>query len=152
MIKQRLEADLKQAMLSRDVLKVQTLRGLKSAILYAEVENGKREAGLEDSEVVAVFRKEVKKRLEAAELYNRAGSNDKEQAELEEKAIIESYLPEAMSLQELSSLVESALDELGLAVVTKREMGLLIKRVKEKAGDRADGALIAKAVNERVQV
>ncbi len=65
MIKQQLEADLKQAMLSRDAFKVQTLRGLKSAILYAEVEQGKRESGLEDSEIVGVFRKEVKKRLEA---------------------------------------------------------------------------------------
>ncbi len=57
-----------------------------------------------------------------------------------------------MSSEEISGLVESAMKELSLPTISRQEMGIVIKWVKERAGDRADGALIARAVNERIKV
>ena len=76
-MKQRLQDDVKAAMLAGDSLRLETLRGLKSVILYAEVAAGKREEGLTDDEILALFSKEAKKRQESAELYIQGGAQEK---------------------------------------------------------------------------
>ncbi len=87
-IKQQIDQDLKQALLSGKKDLVTTLRGLKSAILYVEVAQNKRETGLPDQEVIEVFTREAKKRQESADLYAQGGNAEKQQAELTEKKII----------------------------------------------------------------
>lgn len=148
MIKQRLNDDVKTAMLNGDKLRLETLRGLKSAILYAEVAAGKREEGLSDTEIEALFAKEAKKRQESADLYEKGGANDKADKELSEKAIIEEYLPEQMSEADITALVEKAIIELG--VTGPQAMGQVIGKVKQIAGSAADGGLIAKITKEKL--
>lgn len=148
MIKQRLNDDVKTAMLNGDKLRLETLRGLKSAILYAEVAAGKREEGLSDTEIEALFAKEAKKRQESADLYEKGGANDKADKELSEKAIIEEYLPEQMSEADITALVEKAIIELG--ATGPQAMGQVIGKVKQIAGSAADGGLIAKITKEKL--
>src|ERR671929_50955 len=98
-LKERIDQDLKQAMLAGDKTLVTTLRGLKSAILYAEVAKGSRDKGLSDEEVVEILTKEAKKRQESADMYSQGGSAEKAEAELTEKTVIEKYLPAQLSDQ-----------------------------------------------------
>lgn len=148
MLKQKLQEDIKAAMLSRDTLRLETLRGLKSAILYAEVAAGKREAGLPDSEIEVIFAKEAKKRQESADLYVQGGAADKADKELSEKAIIEEYLPEQLSEAELTVAVEKVIAE--LQATSLQAMGQVVGAVKAAVGTSADGALIAKIVKEKL--
>lgn len=149
MIKSQIEQDLKVALLSGDKVKVTTLRGLKSAILYAEVAKGKRDVGLSEDETIAVLAKEGKKRQESADLYIQGGNQEHADAELEEKRLIDGYLPKPMSEQELNALIEDCVMDLG--TVTIKDMGTIIGEVKSKAGASADGALVAKLVREKLQ-
>lgn len=75
-LKDKLQQDLKQAMLARDSARSDVIKGLKSAILYAEVATGKRDEGLSDDEIIKLFQKEAKKRSESAQLYIQGGSQE----------------------------------------------------------------------------
>lgn len=147
-IKQRLDQDLKAALLSHDKELTTTLRGLKSSILNEEIASGKREQGLDDEAIVTLFQKEVKKRVESAELYKQGGSQDRAEAELTEKTIIEKYLPEQMSEDELKTIVEQTISEVGATDI--KQMGQVIGAVRSKTKGQADGALIAKLVKEKL--
>lgn len=146
-IKERINVDLKTAMLAGNKEEVTVLRGLKSAILYSEVSNGTREKGLSNDEVVAVFRKEAKKRQESADLYKRGNNTEKHEAELREKVIIEKYLPATMSEDDTRALVRSAVDEIGGDI---KNMGQIIGLVKKNSNGNADGALVAHLVKEEL--
>ena len=148
MIKQKLQDDVKAAMLAGDSLRLETLRGLKSVILYAEVAAGKREEGLTDDEILAIFSKEAKKRQESAELYIQGGAQEKADKELAEKAIIEAYLPAQLSEAELAAIIDEVLNEVKPAGL--QQMGQVIGQVKSKVGNTADGSLIAKLVKEKL--
>lgn len=148
MIKQQLEQDLKTALLAGDKDRVTTLRGLKSAILYAEVAKGARDTGLAEEEILTLFAKEVKKRQESADLYVKGGNQESADHELEEKKIIEGYLPKQLSDNELREIVEGAVASLD--DVSPQAMGRIIGLVKQKTEGRADGARIAQFVKERL--
>ncbi|QQS17863.1 GatB/YqeY domain-containing protein [Candidatus Saccharibacteria bacterium] len=148
MIKQRLQDDVKAAMLAGDSLRLETLRGLKSAILYAEVATGKREDGLPDEEILNLFAKEAKKRQESADLYVQGGAQDKADKELAEKVIIEAYLPAQLSEAELMAVIEEILNE--VKPTGLQQMGQVIGQVKSKVGNTADGSVIARIVKEKL--
>ncbi|HTE58530.1 MAG TPA: GatB/YqeY domain-containing protein [Verrucomicrobiae bacterium] len=147
-LKERIDSDLKAAMLGGDKTLATTLRGLKSAILYVEVAEGKREQGLADQEIVGVLRKEAKKRQESAELFDRGGNQEKAVAERHELVVIENYLPAQLSDEEIGKLVDRAIDDVGAA--TSQDMGRIIGRVKELSKGDADGGRIAAAVKQRI--
>jgi uncharacterized protein YqeY len=150
MIKQQLNDDVKAAMLSGDALRLETLRGLKSAILYAEVAAKNREVGLSDEEIQTLFAKEAKKRQESADLYVQGGSKERAEKELAEKVIIETYLPQQLSEAELQEIIAAAVaaeDASG-----PQAMGKVIGAVKAQVGNTADGALIARLVKESLGI
>ncbi len=149
MIKQQLQDDVRAAMLASDSARVETLRGLRSAILYAEVAAGKRDDGLNDEEIQALFAKEAKKRQESANLYMQGGAPDRAQKELSEKAIIESYLPKQLDEDELLAIVEEVIA--AQAAVGPQAMGAVIGAVKQRTGSTADGSTIARLVKEKLQ-
>jgi uncharacterized protein YqeY len=145
MLEKQLEDDLKAAMLSGDSERVVTLRTLRGAILNKKVADGTRDMAMSNDDVVTLLSKEAKKRQESAELYVQGGRQELADKELAEKAIIDSYLPERLSEEELGKLVDMAVSSLDNA-----NMGQIIGQVKAKAGAGADGALIAKLVKERL--
>lgn len=148
-LEQQLEQDIKDALLSGDKTRATTLRGLKAVLLNVKVEKGKRDSGLSDDEVLAVFSKEAKKRQESADLYTQGGDPVRAEAELTEKAIINGYLPAQLSESEITALVEEVITQTGAA--GPQAMGQVIGQVKAKAGAAADGALIARIAKEKLQ-
>ncbi len=95
-LKERIERDLREAMLQGDKARVTTLRGLKASILDAEVASGKRADGLPDGEIEKLLMGEVKKRREAMDMYEASGRGDLYESEAAEVKVIEGYLPEQM--------------------------------------------------------
>jgi uncharacterized protein YqeY len=150
MIRQKLDDDVKAAMIAGDKLRVETLRGLKTVIQYADVATKTRDTGgVDDEAILALFAKEAKKRQESADLYVKGGSQERADKELAEKAMIEAYLPQQLSEAELGKLVDDAIAVTGATEV--KDMGKVIGVVKSKAGNTADGAAIAKVVAERLK-
>jgi uncharacterized protein YqeY len=148
MLEQKIEQDLKTALLASDAQRVSVLRGLKSVLLNVKVAEGKRDSGLDDDAVLAIFAKEAKKRQESADLYKQGGDENRAAAELAEKAIIEEYLPEQLGEAEISAMVGEAIKATGAEGA--KDMGKVIGQVKQKAGASADGGLIAKIAKEKL--
>lgn len=148
-LEDRIGQDLKAAMLEGQQQRVMTLRGLKSGLLYAKVAAKKaRDEALPDDEVIALLARESKKRQESADLYHQGGSEDKADAELQEKAIIDAYLPARLSDDELAQIVDEIIDDMG--VTDTSQMGQVIGKVKQKVGATAEGSVIARVVKERL--
>lgn len=148
MIQDQITKDLKEALLQGDKFKATVLRGLKSTIGYAEVATRKRDSGLEDKEIITLFQKEAKKRQESADLYLKVGDQERADKELAEKKIIEVYLPEQLSEDEVVEHVNTVIAELG--ATDSKAMGQVIAGVKTRTGGAADGAVIARITKERL--
>lgn len=148
-LEQKLEQDIKEALLAGDKTRATTLRGLKAVLLNVKVAQGKRETGLNDDEVLQVFGKESKKRQESADLYKQGGDEARAGAELAEKALIDSYLPAQLSEAEVAAMVDAVIKETGAA--GPQAMGQVIGQVKARAGAAAGGALIARLAKEKLQ-
>jgi len=143
-LKQRLENDLKAALLGGDRFVAEVLRGLKAAILNEEVAQSKRDAGLEDAEIEKIIAKEVKKRNESAALYDQNMRQDSADTERREAEVLLVYLPQQLTEVELKTVVDAKIAELG--VDSPAAMGKVIAAVKADVGTTADGALIATVV------
>lgn len=146
MLERRLDDDIKTALLAGDKQLATTLRGLKSVLLNVKVATGKRDSGLTDDEVLPILAKQAKQRQESADMYAQGGSPDRAEAELAEKAIIESYLPKQLAEDEIKIMVAEVIASSGASDMSA--MGQVIGQVKQKAGASADGAVIARLVKE----
>lgn len=145
-LKNRLQDDLTVAMKAGDDLTKSTLRMLLAAVMNAEVA-GKEAVTLNDAQVMAVLRSEGKKRVESAEVYEQAGRTELAAKERAELSVIEKYLPAAMDEAALRVVVDEEVAKAAIAGQTgPKAMGVVIKAVKERVGEGADGAAIAAAV------
>lgn len=147
---EKLTQDLKSAMLARDASKVEVIKSLKSAILYEEVAQKKRDSGLSDDEAIAVLKRESKKRADAAELYKKGGNQELANKELSEKEVIDVYLPELMDEAATESLVDQAVSDLEIEDLQQTDMGRVIGEVKKRGGAGVDAALVAKIVKSKI--
>ena len=141
---ERLSEELKAAMLAKDTQRLSTLRLLKSAIGYAQIE--RKTDTLPDAEVFAIIQKEVKKRREAVELYDQGGRPELAAKESREITVLESFLPRPLSAEELEQLVRDAIQETG--ATNKKQMGQVIKAVQARAAGRAEGKVISEQVTK----
>ena len=148
-LKERIDADLKTAMLARDAFRTDTLRGLKAAILNEEVAKGLRETGLGDEAIEQLIAREAKKRDEAAVLFEQGGNQASADKERAEKVLLSEYLPEQLSEEEIQKIVDGVVTE--LKPEGMKDMGRVIGAVKAKTGNAADGALVAKLVKGSLQ-
>ena len=144
MLKEQINADLKTAMLARNAFETTVLRGLKASILDEEVKLGKREEGLNDTEIETLVAREVKKRKEAASLLD----EERAENELKEAEILSKYLPEMASEEEIRAAVKDEISIMG--EVSMKQMGAIIGKMKAKFGNSADGAVLAKIVKEEL--
>jgi uncharacterized protein YqeY len=138
----RIQQEIKTAMLARNADRLGTLRLLKSAVGYAQIERNNDR--LPDGEVVAIVQKEIKKRRDAIEQYAAGGRPDLAAREAAEITVLESFLPQPLSAEELEQMIRAILQESG--ATTRKEMGSVIKAVQAKAAGRADGRTISAAV------
>ena len=138
----RLAQDMKTAMLAKDANRLSTLRLLKSALGYAQLE--RKTEKLSGGDFLAVVQKEVKKRRDAIEQYEKGGRPDLAEKEKSEILVLEEFLPKPLSVEEVEQLVQATIQELG--ATSKRKMGPVIKAAQAKAAGRADGRTISGVV------
>jgi uncharacterized protein YqeY len=144
----QLTEDIKTAMKARDTVALNVVRGLKSAVKYAAIEKLGAEGELEDADALLVVRKEIKKRQDSVASYEQANRADLADVEKAEIAVLEKYLPAAMSADDLSKLVESVIAELG--ATSKKDMGAVMKLLQERSAGRADGKTLSSEVSKRL--
>ena len=140
----RLSQELKTAMLAKEADRLSTLRLLKTAAGYAQLERKTDE--LSDADFVAVVQKEVKKRRDAIEQYEKGGRPELADKEKKEIPVLESFLPQPLPPGELEQLVKATIQE--LSATSKKQMGPVIKAVQTKAAGRADGKSISEVVGK----
>lgn len=148
-ISARIVEDMKTAMKAKDTVALNVVRGLKSAIKYAAIEKLGAEGDLDEADAIVVIRREIKKRQDSVDQYEKASRQDLADNEKAEIAVLEKYLPAAMSSDELAKLVEAAIAETG--ATSKKDMGKVMKLVTERAEGRADGKTISTEVGKRLQ-
>lgn len=144
----RINADLKQALLSGDKELVSVLRGLKSVVLNEEIAQGRRDTGLDNEVVINLFQKEVKKRNEAIELYQKVNDLERTKREAYEIEVISRYLPEMLAEEDVVKIIDEVINELGATDMSK--MGQVIGEAKKRSEGRADGSFIAKITKEKL--
>lgn len=144
-MEEKIKDDLKQAQLSRDETKVSTLRLLLSEITNARIAKGDE---LTDDEILVVLKKEAKKRKEAIEGFRSGGREEAASKEEAELTILQSYLPEEMSTEELTKIVEDSINKVGAKEIS--DMGQVIGMVMGQVGAQADGARVSALVKEKL--
>jgi len=141
-LKERIDADLKDAMRSKNELTLSVVRMLKSAVKYKEVEPGA--AALDDAGVQKVIATLIKQRRDSIQQFNDAGRPELAQKEEQEIAVLQNYLPQQLSAQELEQLVQAAVNETGAQ--SAKDMGAVMKAVQPKVAGRAEGKAVSEAV------
>jgi uncharacterized protein YqeY len=143
---EKIDQDIVQAVKSKDELTVSVLRMLKSAIKNAEIDKGEK---LKESETINVLEKQAKQHKDSIEQYQRGGRKDLVDKEKAELSIIEKYLPEKMSEEELEKLTEQVILDLGASSIEKT--GQVIKEVITRSQGRADGQKTSDIVREKLR-
>jgi hypothetical protein len=143
-LQQRVDSDLKGAMRAKDATKLNVLRMLKSALKYAAIAKSDAEAELSDAEAVQVIRKQAKQRQDSIESFENGGRAELADKEKEELTILNTYLPQGMSPDELAKVVRETIAELG--ATSKAQMGAVMKALLTKTGGRADGKTLSSEV------
>ena len=140
-------ADLREAMKAKDRLVVATLRSVVAAVQEAEVA-GSAARELDDAEVEKVIAAQAKRRVEAADAFDQGGRADRAAAEREELAVLERYLPERLSDDDLAALVDRVLADGGFTAMS--DMGPAMKAVNAEVAGRAEGRTVADLVKGRL--
>ncbi|MFA6599409.1 MAG: GatB/YqeY domain-containing protein [Candidatus Omnitrophota bacterium] len=137
---QKLSEDIKEAMKSKDVDRLSTLRLVKAAITSYQIE--RKQEALEEADILQILQKQAKQRRESIESFEKAGRTELADKEKRELSILESYLPEQLSPEKLQSILEEAIRQCG--ATSRKDAGKVMKEVMPKVKGKADG----KAVNE----
>jgi len=143
-LQQRVDSELKEAMRAKDSMKLGVLRMLKSALKYAAIEKSGAEGELSDTEAIQVIRKQAKQRQDSIESFEKGGRAELANKEKEELALLNTYLPQAISPDELAKVVRETIAELG--VTSKAQMGAVMKALQAKVAGRADGKTLSAEV------
>ncbi len=143
-IKEQLTNQINEAMKARDSVRVSTLRMLLSELKNFSIDS----PDMTEEDEISVVRKEVKKRTDAIEAFEKAGRVESALVEKEEKAILEEFLPQQMGDDELEKIVDEALADTGANNMS--QMGQVIGAVMKKAQGQADGSRVAIMVKEKL--
>lgn len=149
MLKQQIQDELKQSMLARDEVKTSVLRMLKSAINYYEINKGGAGYEASDEDVMNVINTQVKQRRDSIEQFTNAGRTELAEKEKKELALLQIYLPEQLSEDEVRKLVVEAVKQTGAS--SPQEMGKVMSALMLKVKGKADGTLVSRLVKEQLQ-
>jgi uncharacterized protein YqeY len=142
-LQQRVTDELKSSMMARQAVRTGTLRMLKAALGYAQIE--KKTETLSDADVMAVIQREAKKRRDSIEEFEKAGRAEMAANEKAELEVLSEFLPKALAAEELESLVRAVIAEVG--ATSKKDMGLVMKAAQAKIDGRADGKTVSALVS-----
>jgi uncharacterized protein len=140
-----LESELEQAMKERDAARRDTLRLILSSLRSAEKE---LQRPLHDEEELQVLQRERKKRIEAADAFRSAGREERAEAEEAELEVLEEFMPEPLSEEELEEIVDDAIAETG--ATNLRDLGRVMADVMPQIAGRADGSAVSQLVREKL--
>ena len=145
-LKEQIVGDMTAAMKAKDAARTSTLRMLKAAIVNREIEKG---GELDDEELSKLLRSQVKQRRDSVDQYQKAGRQELVEKETAEIVVIESYLPQAASTEEIGQAVAAAIVETGATSI--REMGAVMKAAMvHLAGKNPDGRAVSEAVKKKL--
>jgi hypothetical protein len=144
-LRDKIAQDMRDAMKARDAVRVAALRMLMASVKNTEVE---KRHDLSDDEVLDVVTKEAKRRRESIEAFQQGGRNDLVEKESAELTILEAYLPERLSDDELARMVDEAIAETG--ATTPKQMGDVMKALMPKLRGRADGGQVSALVKGKL--
>lgn len=142
-LEQKINQDIKSAMIAKDNARLRGLRAIKAAVLLAKTEKGPTEELSEDTEV-KVLQKLVKQRKESAEIYKGQNREDLYQIELEEQQVIEEYLPKQLDRSAIEETVKGIISEVGATSI--KDMGKVMGAANQKLAGQADGRTISEVV------
>jgi uncharacterized protein YqeY len=145
---QRVDEDLKQAMREKNATKLGVLRMLKSALKYSAIEKSGAEGELNDSEAAQVIRKQVRQRQDSIESFEKGGRAELAAKEKSELSILQSYLPQPMTAEEIAKVVRETIAEVGAN--SKAQMGAVMKALQSTAAGRADGKTLSQEVQKQL--
>jgi len=147
-LQKRIDEDLIAAMRAKDSARLGVLRLLKAALKNAAIDKAGAEGELEDSEAIAVVRKQVKQRQDSIESFEKGGRSELAEKERAEIAVLNSYLPQAMSGEELKRIVAETIAETG--ATSRAQMGVVMKALQQKVAGRADGKTLSAEVQRQL--
>lgn len=143
----QVQRDMVAAMKSRDEARLSALRMIKAALMKQKVDSPKP---LDDAAEMAILKSLIKQRMDAAEMFHKAGRTEQAQKEEAEKALIESYLPAGATEPEIDSAIAEAMAETG--VTAAKQMGVVMKAVQAKLkGKTVDGKALSDKVRSKLQ-
>ena len=145
---ERVDSDLKAAMREKNATKLGVLRMLKSALSYATIEKSGAQGELTDADAAQVIRKQVKQRQDSIESFEKGGRPELAAKEKEELSILQSYLPQGISADEISKVVRDTIAEVGAS--SKAQMGAVMKALQAKVAGRADGKTLSTEVQKQL--
>lgn len=146
MLKQKLQEELKQSMLAKDSLRTSVLRMLLSALNYYEIQKGGAGYEASDEDVLATITKEAKQRRDSIEEFKKANRPELVEKEKKELEMLQVYLPQQMSEEQIREIVKQTISEIGAA--TAADMGKVMGALMPKVKGKADGGLVSKIVRE----
>src|SRR5213082_606667 len=135
-------------MREKNTTKLAVVRMLKAALTNAAIEKGSADSKLTDADATQVIRKQVKQRQDSIESFEKGGRAELAAKEKEELSILQSYLPQAMSAEEVSKIVRETIAEVG--ATSKAQMGAVMKAVQVKVAGRADGKTLSAEVQRQL--
>lgn len=144
MLEQQIQNDLKAAMLAKDKVALASIRGIKAAILLAKTAEGGQKDTIEDGELVKIIQKLVKQRKESAAIYTEQNRPELAENELAEAAVMEKYLPKALSEEEVEAAVKEIITEVGASSMA--DMGKVMGVATKKLAGQAEGRVISSTV------
>lgn len=144
MLEQQIQNDLKAAMLAKDKVALASIRGIKAAILLAKTADGSQKETLEDAELVKIIQKLVKQRKESAAIYSQQNRPELAENELAEVAVMEKYLPKALSEEEVEAAVKEIIAQVGASSMA--DMGKVMGAATKQLAGQADGRIISSIV------
>ena len=150
MLKQKLQEDLKQAMLAKDQNAVSTLRMTISAIGYYEIQKGGAGYEATDEDVLTVIQKDVKQHRDSIEQFRSGNRVDLAEKEEQELSVLENYLPEQMGEEEITQLVDAAIVSTGATSV--QDMGKVMAALMTETKGKADGSVVSRIVREKLNL
>jgi uncharacterized protein YqeY len=146
-LQQDVMTKMKEAMKSKDKVALESLRAIKSVILLAQTESGAGEDLTEDQEI-KILQKLVKQRKDSATIYLEQGRNDLAQPEIDQAAVIEQFLPEALSEEEIEKVIKAAIESTGASGM--KDMGRVMGLVSKELAGQADGKTISTLVKKNL--
>lgn len=145
MLKEKLLEDMKVSMREKNVVRKNVIQMVRAAILQVEKD---KQVELSDEQIIEVIAKESKKRKDSLPDYEKSGREDLISQVKEEIEILAEYLPKPLSREELEKIVEEVINSTG--ATSMKEMGIVMKSVKEKVGAAADGKTINEIVKQKL--